>query len=73
MFINPFTVSISDAAIADLQRRLHLARWPDEIGGGAWEYGMPRMVLRKIVEYWRDHFDWRAAERRLNGLPQFTA
>ena len=33
---------------------------------------MPRKVLRVIVEYRRDRFDWRAAERRLNGLSQFT-
>jgi pimeloyl-ACP methyl ester carboxylesterase len=72
MKATPFTVSISDAAVAGLQTRLHLTRWPDEIGGGSWEYGMPRMVLREVVEYWRDRFDWRAAERRLNGLPQFT-
>jgi pimeloyl-ACP methyl ester carboxylesterase len=33
---------------------------------------MPRKVLRDVVGYWREHFDWRASERRLNGLPQFT-
>jgi pimeloyl-ACP methyl ester carboxylesterase len=33
---------------------------------------MPRKVLWDVVAYWRDRFDWRAAERRLNGLPQFT-
>ena len=25
-----------------------------------------------MVAYWRDQFDWRAAEDRLNALPQFT-
>jgi pimeloyl-ACP methyl ester carboxylesterase len=71
--ITPFTVSVADAAIADLKFRLGLTRWPDEVGEGAWDYGMPRKTLREIVEYWRDRFDWRAAERRLNALPQFTA
>jgi pimeloyl-ACP methyl ester carboxylesterase len=33
---------------------------------------MPLKVLRDVVEYWRDRFDWRAAERKLNLLPQFT-
>jgi pimeloyl-ACP methyl ester carboxylesterase len=33
---------------------------------------MPRKVLRDVVGYWREHFDWRASERRLNGFPQFT-
>jgi pimeloyl-ACP methyl ester carboxylesterase len=72
MKINAFTVAVADAALADLERRLEMTRWPDEIGEGRWEYGMPRKVLRDVVEYWRDRFDWRAAERRLNALPQFT-
>jgi pimeloyl-ACP methyl ester carboxylesterase len=72
MKITPFTISIADAAVADLNLRLDLTRWPDEVGEGTWEYGMPRRVLRDVVEYWRDRFDWRAAERRLNNLPQFT-
>ena len=72
MKVTPFAVSIADAALADLRRRLQLTRWPDEVGDGTWEYGMPYKVLRDVVEYWRGRFDWRAAERRLNGLPQFT-
>jgi pimeloyl-ACP methyl ester carboxylesterase len=72
MKVIPFAVSVADTALADLQRRLQLTRWPDEVGEGTWEYGMPRKVLWDVVEYWRDRFDWRAAERRLNGLPQFT-
>jgi pimeloyl-ACP methyl ester carboxylesterase len=72
MTITPFTVSVTAAALADLRRRLELTRWPDEVGEGTWEYGMPLKVLRDVVEYWSDRFDWRAAERKLNGLPQFT-
>ena len=72
MKVTPFAVSIADAALADLRRRLQLTRWPDEVGEGTWEYGMPHKVLREVVEYWRGRFDWRAAECRLNGLPQFT-
>jgi pimeloyl-ACP methyl ester carboxylesterase len=72
MKITPFNIGIAEEAVADLNLRLKLTRWPDEIGEGAWEYGMPRKVLRDVVEYWRDRFDWRMAERRLNNLPQFT-
>jgi len=68
----PYTVSIADGVLEDLKRRLQMTRWPDEIGEGTWAYGMPRTILRGIIDYWRDRFDWRAAERRLNSLPQFT-
>src|SRR3954449_11220797 len=39
--IAPFTIHVADAAIADLTRRLELARWPDDVNGGAWTSGMP--------------------------------
>jgi microsomal epoxide hydrolase len=29
--------------------------------------------LRELVAYWRDRFDWRAQEARLNEFPQYTA
>ncbi len=71
MKITPFAIDVSNAAVADLARRLETTRWPDEVGEGNWEYGVPRKVLLDVVEHWRDRFDWRAAERRLNSLPQF--
>ena len=68
MKIAPFTIDVSSAAVADLARRLEMTRWPDEVGEGGWEYGMPCRVLRDVVDHWRDRFDWRAAERRLCGI-----
>ena len=67
----PFSVNVSDPALSDLKLRLGLTRWPDEIGGSEWEYGMPLAVVKKIVKHWRDGFDWREAERKLNRLQQF--
>ena len=29
--------------------------------------------LRDVVTYWREEYDWRAEERRLNAIPQVTA
>lgn len=73
MQIHPFTIDIPDASLADLKLRLGLTRWADDIGQGSWAQGIPRQTLQPVVDYWRDAFDWRAAERRLNALPQFTA
>jgi pimeloyl-ACP methyl ester carboxylesterase len=33
---------------------------------------VPVGYLRELAGYWRDGFDWRAQEARLNRLPQFT-
>ncbi len=67
----PFTIDVDEAALVDLRQRLSLARWPDDIRGGAWVDGVPADVLRRFVDHWRDRFDWRASERRINRLPQF--
>lgn len=37
-----------------------------------WEYGVPVSFVRDLVTRWRDEYDWRAHEARLNAVPQFT-
>ena len=69
--IDPFTIDVPDDVLADLKERLARARMPDEPEGVGWQLGMNRAYLRQLVDYWRDEFDWRAQERRLNRLEQF--
>jgi pimeloyl-ACP methyl ester carboxylesterase len=57
--ITPFEIPCSDSDIADLRRRLAATRWPDEIAGSNWEYGVELPYLREICSYWQEHFDWR--------------
>ncbi|MEO8261230.1 MAG: epoxide hydrolase family protein [Pseudolysinimonas sp.] len=45
-------------------------RFPHPTAPG-WEAGVDPAYLQTLVGYWADRFDWRAAERRLNGYPQF--
>jgi len=69
--IEAFTIHFEDAALEDLRRRLAHARLPDQIEGTGWEYGIPTAYLRELVDTWRDAYDWRAAEARLNDLDHF--
>ena len=69
--IHPFRIEISDADLTDLRDRLHRTRWTPEIPGQGWQRGVPVGYLRDLATYWADEFDWRAAEARLNELPQF--
>jgi microsomal epoxide hydrolase len=70
--LRPYTLHIPDEVLADLRRRLEHVRWPDEIPGGGWSYGTDLAYMKELVAYWRDRYDWRAQERRLNAWPQFT-
>jgi microsomal epoxide hydrolase len=67
----PFKIQVPDAVLTDLKDRLARTRFPIEIEGSGWEQGTNLAYLRELVTYWRTTFDWRAAERRLNQLPQF--
>jgi epoxide hydrolase len=70
--VRPYRVEIPQLELDDLQARLERARWPDELAGAEWSYGVPLDYVRDLVERWRTGFDWRAHEARLNGFSQFT-
>lgn len=74
--LRPFHAHVPDDAIRDLHDRLDASRWPDDLDLGAderWSFGIPKDYLRALVDYWRNGFDWRAAEARLNRFEQFIA
>ncbi|GII94422.1 epoxide hydrolase family protein [Sinosporangium siamense] len=68
----PFTVDIPQADLDELNDRLARTRWPDEIPGAGWSYGVNRDYLKELVDYWRTGYDWRKHEARLNAVPQYT-
>jgi epoxide hydrolase len=70
--IQPFRVEVPQADLDDLQHRLGRTRWPGEVPGAGWSRGVPLDYLRELAGHWRDGFDWRAQEARLNQVPQFT-
>ncbi|MEV0075010.1 epoxide hydrolase family protein [Nocardia neocaledoniensis] len=70
--IEPFRVHIPQADLDDLRDRLARTRWPNEVADAGWDYGFPLARLRQLAEHWREGYDWRAQEARLNELPHFT-
>jgi epoxide hydrolase len=69
--IERFEIRVDDSVLDDLRNRLASARLPDQIEGTGWEYGIPVDYVRELVDYWRDTYDWRAHEARLNELAHF--
>ncbi|WP_158843154.1 epoxide hydrolase family protein [Saccharothrix deserti] len=70
--ITPFRIEIPQADVDDLRARLAGARWPTDLPGVGWDYGVPVAYLRELADHWLHHYDWRAWEARLNAHPQFT-
>ncbi|QLY33232.1 epoxide hydrolase family protein [Nocardia huaxiensis] len=69
--IVPFRVEIPERELTDLRRRLAETRWPAQIPGVGWDRGVPLDYLKDLAAHWKQRFDWRLWEKRLNEYPQF--
>jgi microsomal epoxide hydrolase len=69
----PFALRVPEETLADLRARLDRVRWPDEAPGAGWSHGTSLAYMKELVAYWRERYDWRAHEARLNGWRQFVA
>ena len=81
--IRPFRIDIPEQDLDDLRDRLGRTRWANELPldtsgpqtgpvPPGWEYGVPVSYVKELVQYWRDGYEWRAWEAKLNAYSQFT-
>ncbi len=68
----PFTVHVAGSVLDDLRDRLADTRYPDQLPDTTWALGTDGGWLRATVDYWRDDFDWRTAEQRINAFDQIV-
>lgn len=71
--VRPFQIDVPQAVLDDLNDRLDRTRFPGEVADSDWQYGTNLAYLKELVAYWRNEYDWRTAEAKLNELPQFMA
>ncbi len=69
--ITPFTLAIPQAELDELNRRLDQTRWPDKETVDDWTQGSPLAKVQALCAHWRNGYDWRRAEARLNALGQY--
>ena len=68
--VEPFHLAIPQADLDDLRTRLMQTRWPEPATVDDWSQGAPLARVRALCAYWRDGYDWRRCEARLNGWGQ---
>ena len=69
--IRPFHVSIPQAALDDLRRRVLATQWPEKETVTDTSQGVPLAAMQELARYWATDYDWRKVEAKLNALPQF--
>ena len=71
--VSSYEIAISEDALEILQKKLELATFPDELSGANWDYGSPLSDIKRLTNYWKTKFNWRAVEAKLNQLPNFES
>jgi len=69
--LTPFRAGFPEDAFRDLKRRLSMTRWPERETVGDWSQGVPLEKARALIAYWRDKYDLRRFEARINAFPQY--
>jgi len=68
----PYLISVPEDEIFRLKEKLASIRFPDELEEAEWDYGVPLADAKRLITRWREGYNWREHEERLNNaLPQF--
>jgi hypothetical protein len=71
MTVQRFDVPYSEAAVEDLRQRLVRTRWPDQIPGSHWDYGVSLDYMKEICQYWKDEFDWKRQIEKMSAFHHY--
>jgi pimeloyl-ACP methyl ester carboxylesterase len=69
--IRPFTVSVPEAELTELRRRVNATKWPERETVTDATQGVQLATMQALARYWGTEYDWRKVEARLSALPQF--
>lgn len=70
--VQPFTLNVPDSVLTDLKERLARTRFPEtEPKAEPWRYGTKLAYMRDVVAHWRDSYDWRKWEARINAFSHY--
>lgn len=69
--VKPYTISVPDEKLEHLAQKLSTASFPDELDDSDWDYGAPLDDVKRLTQYWREKYDWRKHEAKMNELPNF--
>ncbi|XP_046395927.1 juvenile hormone epoxide hydrolase 1-like [Ischnura elegans] len=71
--ITPFSITVPPKVIENLNARLEVAleTLTPPLYDINFEYGFNTATLRKVIEFWRNKYDWKRQEKFLNSVPHF--
>jgi pimeloyl-ACP methyl ester carboxylesterase len=71
MPVVPFEIEVPSNVLEDLRTRLERTRWANDVTDAGWQYGTSAAYLEDLLKYWREAYDWRKHQARLNALANY--
>jgi pimeloyl-ACP methyl ester carboxylesterase len=71
--IRPFHVTVPEAELSELRKRIDATRWPEREPVPDPSQGVQLAMLQKLARYWATEYDWRKVEAKLTSYPQFIS
>ena len=69
--IRPFWVTVPEAELTELRRRINATKWPDRETVSDATQGVQLSTTQALARYWATEYDSRNIEGKLNAYPQF--
>ena len=69
--VRPFLMNVPEAELAELRRRINMAKWPERETVMDDSQGVPLAMIQELARYWGTDYDWGKCEAKLNALPNF--
>jgi hypothetical protein len=63
--IRPFHVTVPEADLAELRRRIKATKWPDRETVSDATQGVQLATIQALARYWGAEYDWRKVEARV--------
>ena len=70
--VRPFRVSVPEATLTDLRRRIKATNWPERETVADTSQGVQLATMQALARYWATDYDWRKCEARLNAVSNFV-
>jgi len=70
--IRQFHVSVPEAELTELRRRIEATKWPERETVTDASQGVQLATMQQLARYWATEYDWRKVEARLQALPHFV-
>ncbi|KAK5123994.1 hypothetical protein LTR85_002191 [Meristemomyces frigidus] len=67
----PYSIAVPDEAIQELKEKLAVSTLPDELQNAGCNMGTPLTDVKRLLQYWKNDFDWRNSEAMLNAMPNY--